>query len=159
MNAPLSHTPIAPVRHRLELALPRERAFALFTRSIGRWWPFKGHSCSGERARDVVFEERVGGAVVEIAADGTRHRWGTLLRWDPPQGFEMSWHPGQAESVATRLAVRFVAHRGGGCELQLEHGGWEARGDDASAVRDGYDRGWGPVLGCYVAWAAQEQAS
>ncbi len=160
MSPPLEPASIAPVRHRLELPLPPASAFQLFTRSLARWWPLTSHSCGGEQALDVVFEERVGGAVVELTRDGQRHRWGTLLEWDPPHGFEMTWHPGQPESQATRVRVRFVAtgDGGDGCELQLEHGGWEARGDDGPRVRDGYQQGWGEVLGRLAAAAREVHA-
>lgn len=147
--------PLQPVCHCLQLAIPASEAFDLFTRSIATWWPFKGHSCSGERAADVEFEERVGGAVEEVTTDGDRHRWGTVTAWDPPHGFAMTWHPAQPEDRATLLTVRFVALETG-CELFLEHTGWSARGEQAAQVRDGYQEGWSVVLGHYAAAAARE---
>lgn len=147
---------LEPVRHRLSVPLPPADAFALFTQSIARWWPFKGHSCSGEQATDVEFEPKVGGAVTEIARDGSRHTWGTIEWWSPPHGFAMTWHPAQDPERATVLSVRFIA-RGDGCELQLEHGRWGARGEQAAEVRDGYRQGWATVLGRYAACAAEEK--
>ena len=75
------------ILHRLHVALTCEQAFDLFTRGMSRWWPFRDHSCSAEDAPDVRFEERLGGAVTEIARDGTRHPWGTLTAWEPPTHF------------------------------------------------------------------------
>lgn len=147
---------IEPVRHRIDVPLDAADAFALFTSSIARWWPFRDHSCSGERAVDVEFEPRVGGAVVEVSRDGERHRWGTVTRWEPPSAFAMTWHPGQPETAATQLRVHFAA-RGGGCELQLEHDGWHARGSAAGVARGNYERGWPVVLGCYAAAAASQR--
>ena len=146
----------APVEQRVVVRLDPADAFDLFTRGIARWWPFKGHSCSGESAVDVQFEPRLGGAVTEIAADGARHPWGVLTSWEPPRAFAMTWHPAQAPEAATRLSLRFIAVAGG-CEVHLVHGGWSARGDDAGAVRGSYDAGWALVLGRYAAEAAREQ--
>ena len=150
MNAPEP----PPVHHRLVVALAPAEAFALFTQGIARWWPFKGHSCSGEAAVDVAFEARVGGQVTELARDGARHAWGRLTAWDPPRHFAMTWHPGQIADRATVLAVRFTAVDGG-CEVALTHGGWAARGDDAAEARDSYDQGWGTVLALYGQHAAE----
>ena len=143
------------VRHELQVALPPEQAFALFTRGISRWWPFDGHSCSGDQALGVEFEERVGGAVTEIARDGSRFPWGTVTAWEPPGFFEMTWHPAHDAVQATCLSVRFLA-TGGGCRVALCHDGWAARGAEAEAVRDGYQQGWALVLGLFAAAAAQE---
>ncbi len=147
---------LPPVEQRIVVKLAPADAFELFTRGLARWWPFKGHSCS-EDPQDVQFEARVGGAVTEIGRDGSRHAWGTLTAWDPPAAFAMTWHPGQDAQKATRLALRFTAVAGG-CEVHLLHGGWEAHGADADAMRGNYDQGWGWVLGHYVEHAAEEGA-
>jgi Activator of Hsp90 ATPase homolog 1-like protein len=135
-----------PVQHAVTVALAPEDAFELFTRGIGRWWPFSGHSCSGQTGADVEFEPREGGAVTEIAPDGARHPWGVLTAWRPPHSFAMRWHPAQPAVQATTLAVRFTPVPGG-CEVAIEHGGFEVRGPE---VRHQYDHGWVLVLGCYA---------
>ncbi len=140
----------------ITVALSRADAFELFTRGLARWWPFKGHSCS-EDPQDVVFEGRVGGAVTEIGADGSRHAWGTLTAWDPPAAFAMTWHPGQASARATRLAIRFTAVAAG-CEVHLVHEGWDVLGEAANDMRGNYERGWGWVLGHYVEASVNEVA-
>lgn len=149
MNAEL-----AAVTLRLQVPLTPAQAFDLFTRGIDRWWPFRGHSCAGEHAHTVRFEERVGGAVTEIAKDGARHPWGSVTAWQPPLHFAMTWHPAQPVEQATHLSVRFEATEGG-CTIELRHDGWGARGARAGPVRDGYQQGWGQVLGHFAA-AAQE---
>jgi Activator of Hsp90 ATPase homolog 1-like protein len=146
---------LPPVEQRIVVRLAPDDAFELFTRGLARWWPFKGHSCSGEDAQDVVFEARVGGTVTEVGADGARHSWGVLTAWDPPHGFAMTWHPGQDVARATQLAVRFSAVAGG-CEVHLVHGGWDVLGDGAGAMRGNYDQGWGWVLSHYLQLAGQE---
>lgn len=144
-----------PVTHRLQVPLTPQQAFDLFTLGIHRWWPFRGHSCSGEAARTVEFEPRVGGAVTEVEHGGARHPWGTVTAWAPPLHFAMTWRPAQPLECATRLSVRFEAAQGG-CTVDLCHDGWSARGPEAGTVRDGYQQGWALVLGCFGAVAAQE---
>lgn len=140
-----------PVVHRVVVGLAPEAAFDLFTKGIGRWWPFKGHSCSDAAGADVEFEPRPGGRVTEVAPDGTRHPWGTLTDWSPPHRFEMSWHPAQPEDQATRLRVSFSAVAGG-CEVCVEHDGFERRGPE---VRHSYDQGWPLVLAHYAKEASR----
>ena len=141
--------PLPPVTHRIVVPLAPADAFELFTQGIARWWPFAGHSCTGEDAREVQFEACVGGAVTEVDRHAQRHPWGSLTAWSPPLHFAMSWHPAQPADTATALAVWFTAVAAG-CELRLEHGGWDARGEEAPATRGSYEAGWALVLGHYT---------
>lgn len=150
--------PLAPVDHRVLVALAPADAFELFTRQIARWWPFRGHSCFGDEAVDVVFEPRVGGAVTEVARNGERMAWGTLTDWMPPEGFAMRWFPGLPERDATLLRVRFEAVPGGGTEVHVHHSGWEARGAQAAEKRDGYDGGWPTTLAAFAAFAHTDES-
>ena len=145
---------LPPVRHQVTVPLSVEQAFALFVDDMASWWPFKSHSCAGEDACAVQFEPRLGGAVDEITRGGQRHRWGTLTAWEPPRHLAMTWHPAQAPEQATQLSLHFAAVDGG-CRIELQHGGWSARGADAAPVRDNYHQGWAHVLGRYAATAAQ----
>lgn len=150
---------LPPVEHRVRVALAPAEAFDLFTRQIARWWPFRGHSCFDDEARDIEFEPRPGGAVTEVARDGRRMAWGEVTSWTPPHGFAMRWFPGLPEAQATLLQVHFAATAEGGTEVRVHHGGWEARGDDARSKREGYAEGWGLVLARYRDCAAQPRAA
>lgn len=145
---------ITPVRKNLHVRLAPAAAFDLFTGQLARWWPLAQYSCGGADATGVEFEPRVGGAVFERTRTGERHVWGTLIDWEPPHRFAMTWHPGVAPAQATRLAVEFVAAQDGGTEVRLLHDGWEARGEE---VQRGYDGGWDNVLARFVAAAKEEQ--
>jgi hypothetical protein len=138
-------TSLPAVQRSVLVPLAPEQAFALFTQEMRLWWPFAGHSCGGEAGGDVQFEPRVGGAVTEIAKTGERWAWGELTEWNPPHGFAMHWRPGLPESEATLLRVSFTAC-GGGTEVAIWHGGWEARGAAAAEKRDQYDGGWPHTL-------------
>lgn len=146
------NAPIPAVERQVRVALPPDQAFALFTRRMARWWPFRGHSGFDAEAVDVRFEERVGGVVIEHAGDGRTMTWGTLTAWQPPDHFVMRWYPGLPESEATELTVRFTPAEGGGTTVAVHHGGWEARGANASEKRDQYDGGWPATLAAFAAF-------
>lgn len=146
----MSEGDMPPVVKSLRVALPPSAAFELFTRELARWWPLATHSCAGADAVDVVIEPHAGGRVTEHARDGRQAPWGTVLAWDPPRHFAMSWHPASDPAMATRVDVRFAAADGGGCRLELIHSGWEVRGGEGAAVRERYDDGWVKVLERYA---------
>ena len=47
----------------------------------------------------------------EIAADGKRNEWGTVLVWEPPARIVMTWAPGEDKSVLTEVEIRFARGR------------------------------------------------
>jgi Activator of Hsp90 ATPase homolog 1-like protein len=137
------------VQKSIVVSCPVEVAFRVFTEKMADWWPFEGHSVfEGEGVR-VVFEGRVGGRVYEVSRAGEEGLWGTLTAWDPPHGFAMTWHPGNEEGTASDLTVRF-SPEGDGTRLDLDHTGFERRGEDAREIRDSYDGGWDVVLGRFA---------
>lgn len=152
MNDASELSVIAPVCKSVTVRLRPVEAFALFTEELSKWWPLATHSCAGARARVVVIEPRVGGAVIEHAVDGAAAPWGTVLAWDPPEHFAMSWHPARSEDEATRVDVHFAAAAEGLCRVELTHSGWERR-TDAAVSRDRYEGGWDAVLAAYTAAA------
>jgi uncharacterized protein YndB with AHSA1/START domain len=142
-------TSVEAVRKSLVVNCDPERAFEVFTRGIGSWWPLHIHSMAdGQEIAEVVFEERVGGRIYERYTDGGEKDWGEVLAWDPPKRFVMSWYPTRTETETTELEVRF-ASEGDGTRVDLEHRGWEIFAGEAQATRDSYDGGWGTVLGFY----------
>ena len=131
-----------------------ERAFEVFTKEIGAWWPTQSHSIGQDKITEVVFEQQVGGRVFERHSDGGEGEWGRVLACDPPHRFVMSWYPGHDASKATELEVRFAAE-GDGTRVELDHRGWEIHaragsgdprrlrwrlGDGARALRAGGER-------------------
>jgi hypothetical protein len=139
---------VAPVIKEVTVALDRERAFMLFTQRVAEWWPLATHSVEGEAAVACVLEERVGGRFYEVGPDGREHTWGTLLEWDPPAGFSMTWHAGRDGSTAQRLEVAFESTERGTL-VRLVHTGWERLADGGREERDDYDSGWDYVLGFF----------
>lgn len=142
---------IPPVEKSIQVALPLEEAFNLFTTGLSSWWPLAIHAVRQDDD-DVVsckIEEHEGGRVYEIHKDGSEATWGTVLAWEPPQRFMMSWHPGRDENTAQELEVLFEAE-GEGTRLELIHRGWEILGEEAEKTREGYITGWDDVLGHYL---------
>jgi uncharacterized protein YndB with AHSA1/START domain len=141
---------VEPVHKTLVVDCSPERAFEVFTREIGSWWPLASYSIGEDKVTEVVFEEQVGGRIFERHTDGGEGEWGRVLAWEPPARLAMSWYPGHDASEATELEVRFAAD-GDGTRVDLEHRGWEILAGRARQSRNGYDDGWGAVLAHYTA--------
>ncbi len=125
-----------------------ERAFELFTKEMGAWWPLATHSVAQEKAKDVQLEGAVGGQIVEYDESGPLCSWGTVSDWDPPQTVSFTWHPGSDPKEAGHVTVAFK-QVDDGTEVVLTHTGWERRPDGARARQD-YDSGWDYVLDFYI---------
>ncbi len=139
---------VEAVRKSLLVECGAERAFEVFTREIGTWWPLGRYSIGGDRITEVVFEEHVGGRIFERHSDGGEGEWGRVVAWDPPHRFVMTWHPGHDAAESTELEVRF-ALEGDDTRLELEHRGWEILGERAAEARGSYESGWAGVLERY----------
>ncbi len=122
-------------------------AFELFTTRIAAWWPVRTHSYGGDEVTDVVLEPQVGGRLYEVTDKGEQD-WGHVLAWDPPRGFLLDWHIGEARG--TEVEVTFEAE-GPGSRVVLEHRGF-AVGD----ARGRYAEGWDVVLAPFVESASKK---
>ena len=114
---------VAPVRKRVRVAAPPERAFEIFTRSMGRWWP-KGHSIAASPLQDIVVEPRSGGRWAERGEDGKETLWGKVLAWEPPARVLLGWQLSPQwqydPNLLTELEIRFSPD-GQGTLVELEH--------------------------------------
>ena len=138
---------IEAVRKTITVDCVVEEAFRVFTSDALSWWPIDSHSIHGEGVTEIVFEGRKGGEVYEVAADGERGHWASVLTWDPPNRLVLAWNILAREPVPTEVDVRFSAD-GTRTRVDLEHRGWEAVPEDGAGKRGSYDTGWGHVLGC-----------
>ncbi len=125
-----------------------EEAFRVFTADARSWWPVDPHSIHGDDVKEIVFEEREGGEVYEVTADGRKSHWASVLAWEPPGRLVLAWNVLQREAVATEVEVRFTPEDGG-TRVDLEHRGWEEVENEAAEKRENYDTGWDRVLGFY----------
>jgi len=134
------------IRKSVDVPLPVEAAFALFTARAGEWWPLATHSTYGDEAEDVVFEPRQGGRFFERSRAGEEDEWGRVLVYDPPHRFVVQW---LVDPRCTgELELRFRAEAGG-TRVELKHRGWELYGDGAEQAMTAYGAGWEVVLARY----------
>ena len=117
-------------------------AFDAFVAQIGDWWPIKSFSLAEGK---VSMDAKLGGKIVEKAADGTEHVWGAITRFDVPNHISISWSVGK-EATATDITVDFEDTDDGRTGVTLVHTGWEALGDEAATKRENYRMGWERIL-------------
>ena len=139
---------IEAVRKTITVDCVVEEAFRVFTTDAISWWPLDSHSIHGNDVKEIVFEEREGGEIYEITADGKQGHWASVLVWEPPTRVVLAWNILEREASPTEVDVRFTAE-GKQTRVDLEHRGWEMVAEDGAAKRDNYDVGWDRVLGFY----------
>lgn len=139
---------IEPVRKKLTVPVPMDRAFAVFTQKIGSWWPHETHSTGKEHTETVIIEGEVGGRLYEVIDDGTEHDWGAVLVWDPPHQVTLSWFVERGSEIYTEVDVTFEA-TDDGTVISLEHRNWERLGQPGIELREQYNDGWDPVMALY----------
>ena len=125
-----------------------DAAFGLFTEKLDTWWPTNKFSVamySGGTVEKVVIEPHIGGAIYEVATDGTRSDWGRVTDWEPGVAFGMDWWPGHGPDEASHVRVEFTAFDGG-TRVNLLHTGLSSR-PDGDVLVDQYTSGWDVVLG------------
>lgn len=134
-----------PIRVVTHVRMAPSEAFALFTEGINQWWPTDRHAVS-DRPLRVDVTPGPEGRIVEVANDGAVEVWAEVEDWEPGERVVLAWHPGDAPAHATRVEARF---RGSaeGCEVTVEHGGFEVLGDDAAAAIDGWRETWEHAVG------------
>jgi uncharacterized protein YndB with AHSA1/START domain len=125
-----------------------EEAFRVFTAEAESWWPRESHSIYEDAGREIVFDGREGGEVYELARNGEKGHWATVVSWEPPNRLVLAWNILERDPVATEVEVRFLPE-GETTRVELEHRGWEALGEGAAERRGSYDTGWDHVLGMY----------
>lgn len=142
---------IDPVVKTIEVDVSPARAFDVFTREMGAWWPLETHSLAdhakGERGVDVTIEARTGGRVVEVLNTGATREWGEVVAFDAPHEFSMWWRLGRPAEQGTLVTVRFEPLAASRTRVTLTHELWERLGDGARATRDNYNGGWDMVFG------------
>ncbi len=149
------------VRASVVVEAPMDRAFSVFTREMGTWWPSTHHILQGDLA-EMVFEPRVGGSIYDRATDGTECRWARVLAYEPPNRLVFSWdisNEFQIESDPSRaseVTVTFTADGPRRTNVVLEHSKLDAHGDGWERHRDmvGNQDGWQIGLDAFAKAAA-----
>lgn len=134
-----------PIVKTIEVPCNQQHAFDTFVDKVSSWWPLDKNSVSamnGEAAKHVVIEPKSGGKVYEIGHDDARHEWGSVTEYNPHSTLTLDWHIGLPAENASEVSVRFTALTDNLTRVELTHSRWEAFGDKADAMRDGYSKGW-----------------
>jgi uncharacterized protein YndB with AHSA1/START domain len=139
---------IEAVRKTITVDCVVEEAFRVFTTDAISWWPIDSHSIHGDEVQEIVFEEREGGEVYEVTANGEKGHWASVLAWEPPNRLVLAWNILARETFPTEVEVRFTAEEDR-TRVDLEHRGWEAVAEERAEKRDSYDTGWERVLSVY----------
>jgi len=137
------------VEKSVNVSVPIECAFRVFTEEIATWWPLHTHAVDTEQSDTVVLEGRVGGRLYERTPSGEEHLWGTVTAWEPPLRIVYSWHPGRGEETAQEVEIVF-SPEGEGARVDVRHYGWEKLGGRLDETVASYDEGWDKVLGEYA---------
>ena len=154
----MTETDTGTIRRQIVVDAPIDRAFAVFTERFGDFKPAE-HNLLAAPIAETVFEPRIGGNIVDRAADGTECRWARILAYDPPKRVVFSWDISPQWRVETdpeltsEVEVRFVAETPDRTRLELEHRHLDRHGPGWESVRDGVadDAGWPLYLGRYAA--------
>jgi hypothetical protein len=162
----LSPGQVEPIRQAVTVRCAPERAFTLFTEGIGTWWPLDGYSRAVNEfepgsvsAKELRFEPRLGGSIVEYLSDGQALPWAEVTVWRPPQEVVMAWRPHSLPEPPTELAAMFTALEDSTTLVELEHRGWDRVSRTfRDELYDVYVRGWVTTLGLFAAVADGETA-
>jgi uncharacterized protein YndB with AHSA1/START domain len=137
------------VRHEIEVAVPVERAFAVFTEQFDRIKP-REHNMLAVPIAETVFETQVGGSVYDRGEDGSVCRWARVLAFEPPHRLVISWDITPQWQIETdpdrtsEVEVRFVAAGPDRTRVELEHRHLDRHGEGWESERDGVaaEGGW-----------------
>ena len=146
---------IAPILKTVQLKITPERAFEMFTRHIGRWWP-AGMTIGAAPAVDIVIEPQTGGRWFERDASGAETQWGRVMDWSPPHRLLLAWQIGEGwkfdPDLETELELAFHP-QDGGCKVTMEHRHLERLGAGAASMAQMLGGGWPGIIDGYAAFA------
>jgi uncharacterized protein YndB with AHSA1/START domain len=160
----MAQTEAVTVRKQIVVDAPIERAFTVFTDRFGDFKPPE-HNLLGAPISRTVFEPRVGGNIVDRAADGSECRWARILAFDPPERVVFSWDISPRWTIETdpaqtsEVEVRFYAESPTRTRVELEHRHIDRHGPGWEAVAGGVDgaEGWPLYLDRYAALLKEDR--
>jgi uncharacterized protein YndB with AHSA1/START domain len=154
---------IAPVRKSVVVDADPERAFAVFTAGIDRWWP-KSHGIGATPVRESFIEPFEGGRWCTRHEDGTDVVVGHVRVWQPGERLIVTWEisadwkPDPRPAFTSEVEVRFAAEAGGRTRVELEHRNFERMGaTGGEKMRKGVDSGWPGLLELFAKEAAKKE--
>ena len=122
----MADTTIPALHGTINVGVPVDRAFQVFTTAFDSWWPREYHIGQAEMA-EAILEPRQGGRWFERGADGSECDWGRVLAWEPPHRLVVTWQiNGQWQydpdpAHASEIELRFSADGPDRTRVDLEH--------------------------------------
>lgn len=150
---------VEPIKKRITVEVPVERAFRVFTENFDAWWP-RQHQIGKSKMKNAVLEQKLGGRWYEVGEDGTECDWGRVLAWDPPRHLVLAWQLDAQfrfdPNLVTEVEVHFTAAGPKTTIVDLEHRNLERYGEAGPQIKAilGSDQGWGGCLSNYANVAA-----
>lgn len=141
-------TEATAVRLDIEVAVPRERAFQVFTEHFDQIKP-REHNLLAVDIAETVLEARVGGRLYDRGVDGSECHWADVLAYEPPQRLVIGWRINprwQLETDQARISeveVTFTEVAPGRTRVDLEHRHLERHGDGWESARSALETGGG----------------
>ena len=146
---------IEPIRCSIGVAVPPKRAFEVFTKDIGRWWPLP-YSWGEDQLETVRIEEHAGGRWFETDLDGGISDWGEVRAFEPGRCLILSFNVSpkrqpEPPERQSEVLVRFLP-ASGGTRVELEHRDLEKHGKDAESLQHGMGsrQGWPLILASFA---------
>ncbi len=135
-----------PVTYTIEVPCNQQQAFETFV-DISSWWPLDKRSIATMQGKQkpvsLTLDRQVSGKIIETGEDGTEYHWGTVRTYDPSALFVMDFHMGMpAMSPCSQVKVGFTELGENRTEVTLTQDNWEAYGNMAEMMRDGYGSSW-----------------
>ncbi|HET9667780.1 MAG TPA: SRPBCC family protein [Desertimonas sp.] len=155
----MTFTDTATIFKDIVVNAPIDEAFRVFTARFGDFKP-REHNLLGAPITETVFEPKVGGHIVDRAADGSECRWARILAYDPPSRVVFSWDIGPTWQLeddpnnTSEVEVRFTADGPTRTRVELEHRHLDRHGLGWEGVREGVEGGWPLYLQRYAALIA-----
>lgn len=147
---------IAPIVHTVEVKASPARAFDLFTRRIGDWWPSTKTPAKNPFVL-LAIEPRVGGRWYERDAEGNELQWGEVAAYEPPGRLLLIWQLSTKwahdPNMTSEVELTFAPLPGGGTKVTLEHRRLEQLGADAAEHAERLNSGWPTRIADYAAYA------
>jgi len=131
----------------IDVAVPIERAFHVFTAEMGTWWDADKHILDAPLA-EMVLEPWVGGNIIDRGQDGSECRWARVLAYDPPRYVCFSWDINTRWQVETDPAktsevdITFTALGPARTHVVLTHRRLDRHGTGWEGMRDAVGSGW-----------------
>ncbi|HEX4739846.1 MAG TPA: SRPBCC family protein [Caulobacteraceae bacterium] len=152
---------IAPIVVSVRVAAPPDRAFTMFSRDMGRWWP-RGRTIGAKPHAEIIVEPRNGGRWFERDETGVETHWGKVLAWEPPGRLLLGWQLDSQftydPALLTEVELTFASDGEGGSTVTLEHRNLERFGVDAEKVAGRIGEGWPRIIGHFADFAGVPSA-